>query len=72
MLLGASPLGGLAGRRREEDLDERPLVVVGVGGVAAAPGQLNPPSSSGGWGTVFSTFLMWMLADLFHDLPEVG
>ena len=21
---------------------------------------------------VFSTFLMWMLADLFHDLPEVG
>ncbi|MFC4785550.1 helicase HerA-like domain-containing protein [Nocardioides sp. MAHUQ-72] len=22
--------------------------------------------------TVFSTFLMWLLADLFHDLPEVG
>ena len=21
---------------------------------------------------VFSTFLMWLLADLFHDLPEVG
>ena len=21
---------------------------------------------------IFSTFLMWMLADLFHDLPEVG
>ena len=21
---------------------------------------------------LFSTFLMWMLADLFHDLPEVG
>jgi DNA helicase HerA-like ATPase len=22
--------------------------------------------------TLFSTFLMWLLADLFHDLPEVG
>ena len=22
--------------------------------------------------TVFSTFMMWLLADLFHDLPEVG
>jgi uncharacterized protein len=22
--------------------------------------------------TVFSTFLMWLLADLFHELPEVG
>ncbi|MEO9322017.1 helicase HerA-like domain-containing protein [Nocardioides sp. C4-1] len=22
--------------------------------------------------TIFSTFLMWLLADLFHDLPEVG
>ena len=22
--------------------------------------------------TVFSTFLMWLLADLFHDLPEIG
>ena len=21
---------------------------------------------------LFSTFLMWLLADLFHDLPEVG
>ncbi len=21
---------------------------------------------------LFSTFLMWMLADLFHDLPEEG
>ena len=21
---------------------------------------------------VFSTFLMWLLADLFHELPEVG
>ena len=21
---------------------------------------------------MFSTFLMWLLADLFHDLPEVG
>src|SRR4029453_11528020 len=21
---------------------------------------------------VFSTFLMWLLADLFHDLPEIG
>src|SRR5207342_3527842 len=21
---------------------------------------------------IFSTFLMWLLADLFHDLPEVG
>ena len=22
--------------------------------------------------TLFSTFLMWLLADLFHELPEVG
>ncbi|CAM5544199.1 ATPase [Streptomyces purpurascens] len=21
---------------------------------------------------LFSTFLMWLLADLFHDLPELG
>ena len=35
------------------------LSVMGLSAVQDAPG-------------LFSTFLMWMLADLFHDLPEVG
>ena len=33
-------------------------------------GQLDKIKT--GYTKLFSTFLMWMLADLFHDLPEVG
>ncbi len=37
----------------------------GVVSVLELPGVQDSPA-------LFSTFLMWLLADLFHDLPEVG
>ncbi|MFI6336270.1 helicase HerA-like domain-containing protein [Streptomyces sp. NPDC050535] len=37
----------------------------GVVSVLELPGVQDKPQ-------LFSTFLMWLLADLFHDLPEVG
>ena len=37
----------------------------GVISLMELPGLQDRPA-------VFSTFLMWLLADLFHDLPEVG
>ncbi|MDO5711719.1 MAG: DUF853 family protein [Micrococcales bacterium] len=37
----------------------------GVAACLELPALANRPK-------VFSTFLMWLLADLFHDLPEVG
>ena len=37
----------------------------GVASMLELPGVQDRPQ-------LFSTFLMWLLADLFHDLPEVG
>jgi DNA helicase HerA-like ATPase len=37
----------------------------GVVSIMELPGVVAQPA-------VFSTFLMWLLADLYHDLPEVG
>ncbi len=37
----------------------------GVASLLELPGVQDRPQ-------LFSTFLMWLLADLFHDLPEVG
>ena len=37
----------------------------GIASVLELPGVQDRPQ-------LFSTFLMWLLADLFHDLPEVG
>jgi DNA helicase HerA-like ATPase len=37
----------------------------GIVSLLEVPGVQDRPE-------VFSTFLMWLLADLFHDLPEVG
>ena len=37
----------------------------GVISLLEVPGVQDKPA-------LFSTFLMWMLADLFNDLPEVG
>jgi DNA helicase HerA-like ATPase len=37
----------------------------GIASVLELPGVQDSPA-------LFSTFLMWLLADLFHDLPEVG
>jgi uncharacterized protein len=37
----------------------------GIVSVMELPGVAEQPA-------LFSTFLMWLLADLFHDLPEVG
>ena len=38
---------------------------LGIVSCLELPGVQSQPA-------VFSTFLMWLLADLFHDLPEVG
>jgi hypothetical protein len=54
----------------EPELDTRDLMRVaddgrGVISLVELPNLQDRPA-------VFSTFLMWLLADLFHDLPEVG
>ena len=54
----------------EPELDTRDLLRVaddgrGVISLVELPNLQDRPA-------VFSTFLMWLLADLFHDLPEVG
>ncbi len=54
----------------EPELDTRDLIRVaddgrGVISLVELPNLQDRPA-------VFSTFLMWLLADLFHDLPEVG
>ncbi|KPI12757.1 protein of unknown function DUF853 NPT hydrolase [Actinobacteria bacterium OK074] len=61
---GMSPFFG----EPEFDTGELLRVVEGGRGVVSVlelPGVQDKPQ-------LFSTFLMWMLADLFHDLPEVG
>jgi uncharacterized protein len=54
----------------EPEFDTRDFLTVGVDGkglisLVELPNLQDRPA-------VFSTFLMWLLADLFHDLPEVG
>ena len=54
----------------EPELDTRDLLRIADDGRAVIslvelPNLQDRPA-------VFSTFLMWLLADLFHDLPEVG
>ena len=54
----------------EPEFDTRDFLRVGEGGqglisLVELPNLQDRPA-------VFSTFLMWLLADLFHDLPEVG
>jgi uncharacterized protein len=54
----------------EPEFDTRDLLRVtrdgrGVVSLLELPNLQDRPA-------VFSTFLMWLLADLFHDLPEVG
>ena len=54
----------------EPELDTKDLMRVaedgrGVIALVELPNLQDRPA-------VFSTFLMWLLADLFHDLPEVG
>jgi DNA helicase HerA-like ATPase len=54
----------------EPELDTRDLLRVtddgrGVISLVELPNLQDRPA-------VFSTFLMWLLADLFHDLPELG
>ncbi len=54
----------------EPELDTKDLIRVaddgrGVISLVELPNLQDRPA-------VFSTFLMWLLADLFHDLPEVG
>jgi DNA helicase HerA-like ATPase len=54
----------------EPEFDSRDLLRVtrdgrGVVSLLELPDLQDRPA-------VFSTFLMWLLADLFHDLPEVG
>ncbi|HEX2704201.1 MAG TPA: helicase HerA-like domain-containing protein [Candidatus Lustribacter sp.] len=54
----------------EPELDTRDLLRVGADGrgvvsMLELPAVQDRPA-------LFSTFLMWLLADLFHDLPEVG
>ena len=34
--------------------------------------RLELPAPSEARPALFSTFIMWLLADLFHELPEVG
>jgi hypothetical protein len=47
MLLRTAAGRSLAGRDRQQRLDQRPFVVPGVGGVAAWPRQRFPPSKTG-------------------------
>ncbi len=54
----------------EPEFDTRDLLQVGADGrgtisLVELPNLQDRPA-------LFSTFLMWLLADLFHDLPEVG
>lgn len=54
----------------EPEFDAAELLVVGADGrglisLVELPQLQDRPA-------IFSTFLMWLLADLFHDLPEVG
>jgi uncharacterized protein len=54
----------------EPEFDSREFLTVTPGGkglvsLVELPNLANRPA-------VFSTFLMWLLADLFNDLPEVG
>jgi len=54
----------------EPEFDTQQLVLLaadgrGIVSVLELPAVQDRPA-------LFSTFLMWMLADLFHDLPEVG
>lgn len=54
----------------EPEFDSREFLTVtaegkGLVSLVELPNLANRPA-------VFSTFLMWLLADLFHDLPEVG
>ncbi len=54
----------------EPEFDSREFLTVtpdgkGLVSMVELPNLANRPA-------LFSTFLMWLLADLFHDLPEVG
>ena len=54
----------------EPEFDTRDFLTVGADGkglisLVELPNLQDRPA-------LFSTFLMWLLADLFHDLPEVG
>jgi DNA helicase HerA-like ATPase len=54
----------------EPEFDTRDFLQVGADGrgvisLVELPDLQDRPA-------IFSTFLMWLLADLFHDLPEVG
>ncbi|MFC0532912.1 helicase HerA-like domain-containing protein [Phytohabitans kaempferiae] len=46
----------------------------GVASILELPGVLGGPGAGGGTAQpgLFPCFLMWLLADLFQDLPEVG
>uniref|UniRef100_UPI001E3869CF helicase HerA-like domain-containing protein n=1 Tax=Streptomyces flavofungini TaxID=68200 RepID=UPI001E3869CF len=62
-LLGAAGAGGAAGA--EAGSGSAGSGAPGLVSVLELPSVQDKPA-------LFSTFLMWLLADLYHDLPEVG